>query len=163
MSVKFPSQFKLTTQFVESKNLHLEGNGGFDSRNFLNGAAFMSDQVNASGTIWKAIQLPDGFFQLTTLFVEGKGLVLEGNGGANPKNSLGGAAFMSPQRNATGTMWKAIPKNNGFFQLTSRFLESKCLVLEGNGGANPKNSLGGAAFMSPQTNATGTMWKFIEA
>ncbi len=162
MAIRFPDRFKLTTLFVESKGLHLEGNGGANPKNSLDGAAFMSPQENASGTIWVCIPRDDDYFQLTTLFVEDKGLVLEGNGGANPKNQLDGAAFMSPQRNATGTMWKALPAKNGYFQLTTRFVEGKGLVLEGNGGANPKNSLGGAAFMSPQKNASGTMWKVVE-
>ena len=108
------NSFKLTTLFAQSKNLFLEGNGGFDSQNTLNGAAFMSPQANASGTIWKLIPLSDGYFQLTTNFVEDKGLVLEGNGGLDPKNTLGGAAFMSRQTNATGTMWKIIPKTTDF-------------------------------------------------
>lgn len=155
------SAFKMTTAFVESKGLFLEGNGGFDANNTLGGAAFMSSQANASGTIWKMIPLPNGFFQLTTLFVEKKGLVAEGNGGLNPSNTLGGAAFMSPQRDASGTMWKAIPLPNGLFQLTTMFVQDKGLVLEGNGGLNPNNTLGGAAFMSPQRDASGTMWKFV--
>ncbi len=161
MSIKFPSEFKLTTSFVDPKGLHLEGNGGLDPDNTLGGSAFMSPQVNASGTIWKAIALPNGYYQLTTLFVEDKGLVLEGNGGVDSNNTLGGAAFMSPQKDATGTMWKVLPKSNGLFQLTTLFVEDKGLVLEGNGGVDSNNTLGGAAFMSPQTNASGTLWKIV--
>lgn len=147
---------------MEDKNLHLEGNGGYDSKNTLDGAAFMSPQPNASGTIWKAIELDNGYFQLTTDFVEDKGLVLEGNGGYDAKNTLGGAAFMSSQKNASGTMWKKIDKGNGYFQLTTMFKENDGLVLEGNGGYDSKNTLGGAAFLSPQVNASGTYWKMIE-
>ena len=157
--VKDPEVFQLTTLFMESRGVVLEGNGGFDSKNTLGGAAFLSPQLNASGTMWKKIPLDNGFFQLTTLFTESKGLVLEGNGGLESKNTLGGAAFMSGQRNASGTMWKEIPLNNGFFQLTSMFMEKKGVVLEGNGGFNSKNTLGGAAFLSGQQNASGTMWK----
>ena len=157
----FPKVFKLTSLFLEKKNLHLEGNGGFDPKNTLGGAAFMSPQVNASGTMWKSIPLGNGYFHLTTLFVENKGLVLEGNGGLNPSNTLDGAAFMSPQKNATGTMWKATELPNGYFQLTTKFMEDKNLVLEGNGGFSSSNTLDGAAFLSPQKNASGTMWKAI--
>jgi hypothetical protein len=153
--------FKMTTLFVEPKGLFLEGNGGFRPDNTLGGAAFMSPQLNASGTIWKMIPLSNGLFHLTTSFVEDKGLVLEGNGGLDSNNTLGGAAFMSPQRDASGTMWKIIPQPNGFFQLTTLFVEGKGLVLEGNGGFDSNNTLGGAAFMSPQTNASGTMWRFV--
>lgn len=153
--------FQLTSRFLESKNLFLEGNGGLSGDNTLGGAAFMSPQSNATGTFWKMIPLDNGYFQLTTFFMEKDNVVLEGNGGFDAANTLGGSAFLSGQTNATGTMWKMIPLDNGYFQLTSRFLEDKGLVLEGNGGLDPANTLGGAAFMSGQTNATGTMWKMI--
>ena len=159
--VTLPPVFKLTSLFLENQNLHLEGNGGFDPNNTLGGAAFMSPQVNATGEMFKAIDLGNGYFEITSLFVENKGLVLEGNGGLDPNNTLGGAAFMSPQKGATGTQWKIIPLDNGYFQLTTLFVEDRNLVLEGNGGLDPNNTLGGAAFMSPQTNASGTMWKAI--
>lgn len=159
--MKFPEVFQLTTMFVEDKGLTLEGNGGFDSKNTLGGSAFMSAQKNATGEMWKAIPLDNGYFQLTSVFVEDKGLTLEGNGGYDAKNTLGGAAFMSAQKNASGTMWKVLPLDNGYFQLTTLFVEEKGLVLEGNGGFDSKNTLGGAAFMSPQRNASGTMWKVI--
>ncbi len=68
---------------------------------------------------------------------------------------------MSPQKDASGTMWKMIPLSNGFFQLTTLFLEDKGLVLEGNGGFDANNTLGGSAFMSPQKDASGTMWRFV--
>lgn len=156
-----PAYFRLVSMFLEPKNLHLEGNGGLDPKNTLGGAAFMSPQENASGTIWKMIPLNNGYFQLTTLFMEDKGVVLEGNGGLDPKNTLGGAAFLSPQTDASGTMWKKIPLDNGYFQLTTMFMEDKGVVLEGNGGYGSENTLDGAAFLSPQTNASGTMWKMI--
>ena len=156
-------QFKLTTKFMESKGVHLEGNGGLSSRNTLGGAAFLSPQKNASGTIWKIIPARRDYFYLTTLFVERQGLVLEGNGGYDDNNTLDGAAFMSAQKNATGTMWKIIPASNGYFQLTTAFLERQGLVLEGNGGLSTRNTLSGAAFMSKQRNATGTYWKAIKA
>jgi len=156
-----PQYFKLTTKFLEKKNLFLEGNGGLNDKNTLDGAAFMSGQTNASGTIWKTIPLNNGFFQLTTLFMEDKGVVLEGNGGLSDKNTLDGAAFLSGQTDASGTMWKKIPLKNGYFQLTTMFMQDKGVVLEGNGGLSDKNTLGGAAFLSGQTNATGTMWKMI--
>lgn len=159
--MKFPEVFQLTTMFVEKKGLTLEGNGGLDPKNTLGGAAFMSAQKGASGEMWKAIPLDNGYFQLTSLFVEEKGLTLEGNGGYDSKNTLDGAAFMSAQKNASGEMWKVIPLDNGYFQLTSLFLEDKGLVLEGNGGYDPNSTLGGAAFMSPQKDASGTMWKVI--
>ena len=160
MSV-FNGYFKLTTLFLESKNLFLEGNGGLNPHNTLGGAAFMSGQVNPTGEMWKLIPLPSGFFHLTTQFVESKGLVLEGNGGFDPKCTLGGAAFMSSQTNASGTMWKIMPLDNGYFQLTTLFMEKHNLVLEGNGGFDAKCTLGGSAFLSPQTNASGTMFKIV--
>ncbi|MEM7571785.1 MAG: hypothetical protein AAF433_02740 [Bacteroidota bacterium] len=147
--------------FKEADNLFLEGNGGLGDQNTLDGAAFLSPQENASGTMWKAIPLDNGYFQLTTLFMEDKGVVLEGNGGYGDKNTLDGAAFLSPQTNASGTMWKKIDLGNGYFQLTTMFKEKEGLVLEGNGGYSSENTLDGAAFLSPQTNASGTMWKAI--
>ena len=159
--MKFPEAFQLTTMFVEDKGLTLEGNGGYSDKNTLDGAAFMSEQKNASGEVWKAIPLENGYFKLTTMFVEDKGLTLEGNGGYGKNNTLDGAAFMSGQKNASGEIWKAIPLDNGYFQLTTKFVEDKGLVLEGNGGLSSDNTLGGAAFMSPQKDASGTMWKAI--
>jgi hypothetical protein len=157
----FPEVFQLTTMFVEEKGLTLEGNGGFDPKNTLGGSAFMTEQKNASGTMFKVIPADNGYFYLTSLFVEDKGLTLEGNGGFDSKNTLGGAAFMSAQQGASGEMWKDLPLDNGYYQLTTLFVEDKGLVLEGNGGLDPKNTLGGAAFMSSQKNASGTMWKVI--
>lgn len=159
--MKFPEVFQLTTLFVEKKGLTLEGNGGLNPNNTLGGAAFMSSQKNASGTMWKAIPADNGYFLLTTVFVEDKGLTLEGNGGYDKNNTLDGAAFMSSQKNASGEMWKVIPSDTEYFQLTTMFVEDKGLVLEGNGGLDPNNTLGGAAFMSPQRDASGTMWKVI--
>ena len=50
-----------------------------------------------------------------------------------------------------------------WYRLTTQFVEAKGLWLEGNGGLDPNNTLGGAAFMSSQTPApTGTFWKLVE-
>jgi len=151
----------LTPMSVEEQGLHLEGNGGFNPAYTLGGSAFMSSQPNASGTMWKFIESGNGLYFMTTLAVENQGLHFEGNGGVSHDNTLGGAAFMSPQADASGTMWKLTELDNGYFQLTTLFVESKGLVLEGNGGLNPAYTLGGAAFMSPQTDASGTMWTFV--
>ena len=127
---------------------------------FLGGAAFMSgDSRIPSGMRWKAKKLPNGYYHLTTVFQEPEGKVLEGNKVA-PTSFLGGAAFMSPDKKASGTMWKAIPAGRGYYFLTTRFLEDEGFVLEGNKEAEG-SKLGGAAFMSPD-KATSTLWKFIE-
>ena len=85
--------------------------------------------------------------------------MLEGTKRA-PSSFLGGAAFMSPDKGGTGTMWKAIPAGRSYCFLTTKFLEDEDLVLEGNKVAEG-STLGGAAFMSPD-KATGTQWKFME-
>ena len=149
----------MTTRFLEDEGFNLEGNRVCDTC-FLGGAAFMSgDSRIPSGMRWKAKKLPNGYYHLTTVFQEPEGKVLEGNK-VTPTSFLGGAAFMSPDKKASGTMWKAIPAGRGYYFLTTRFLEDEGLVLEGNKVAEG-STLGGAAFMSPD-KATGTLWKFIE-
>ena len=153
--------FRMTTRFLEEEGFSLEGNRVCDTC-FLGGAAFMLETEEGripSGAQWKAKKLPNGFYHLTTVFQEPEGTVLEGNKFA-PSSFLGGAAFMSPDKGATGTMWKAIPAGGGYYFLTTKFLEDEDLVLEGNKVAEG-STLGGAAFMSPD-KATGTQWKFIE-
>ena len=161
--MNFPERFQLTSRFLESQDYVLVGNRGRNAKHTLGGAAFMFvPRTKIPGSIWKAIPIGNGFFKLTTELVHAQGLYLEGNGGYGTQHALDGAAFMHPDANVTGMQWKTIDLNNGYFQLTTRFVEPKGLVLEGNGGRGEKHTLGGAAFMSPQKNATGTMWRILK-
>ena len=46
--------FWLTTNWMESRGMALEGNDGC-------GRAIMTTKGNASGQLWKAVQAPDGY------------------------------------------------------------------------------------------------------
>ena len=110
--------FALTTAFVECEKLFLEGNkvaAGAD----LGGAAFMapppSTNTVASGQLWKMIPAGGEYFALTTAFVEGDGLFLEGNKVAAGAD-LGGAAFMAQRFSSntfsSGQLWKKVRGTN---------------------------------------------------
>ncbi len=153
----FKGYYHLTTKFVENDNLCLEGNKVAQGSS-LNGAAFMAKRSMATGELWKFIPLGNGYYRMTTRFLEQQDLYLEGNNVAAGA-SLGGAAFMAKWSNATGQMWKLIPDGKGYYWLTNKFLESQNKCLEGNKVA-AGSSLGGAAFMAPRTS-TGQLWKLI--
>ena len=99
------------------------------------------------------VNLPEGYFKLTTQFREGNNECLEGN---QAKGSMNGAAFMDSCQNVSGQLWKATPAGNGYFKLTTQFRESHGECLEGN---QVKGSMNGAAFMDKCQNVTGQLWK----
>ena len=120
--------------FVENDGLLLEGNK-LDSGSFLGGAAFMSDQKPIpSGCMWKFIPSEvEGYYNLTTMFVEKDNLFLEGNK-LGENSTLKGAAFMSDQKPIpSGCCWKIVPSDNpDYVLLTTLFVEKDNLFLEGN-------------------------------
>ena len=147
--------FKLTTMLLEDESQCLEGNQ-FAPESVLGGAAFMDDCQNVSGQLWKMIPAENGYFKLTTMFLEDRGKCLEGNRFA-PESVLSGAAFMDNCQNVTGQLWKMIPAENGYFRLTTLYLEGQNKCLEGNRLAS-ESVLGGAAFMDDCQNVTGQLW-----
>ena len=89
----------------------------------------------------------NGYFYLTTMLVERRGLALEGNDGVNDTRMVAKGDF-------AGQLWKAIPAGDGYFYLTTMFVEGKGLVLEGNDGSND-------ARMVPRGDFTGQLWRAI--
>ncbi|MDE1462073.1 RICIN domain-containing protein [Spartinivicinus poritis] len=153
----FGRYHKLTTMFLENENKCLEGNRVAPGST-LKGAAFMDTCQNVTGQRWKLIPVGGEYFKLTTQFLESENKCLEGNKVA-PGSTLGGAAFMDTCQNVTGQLWKKIPVGNGYFKLTTKFLENENKCLEGNRHA-PESTLGGAAFMDNCQSVTGQLWKF---
>jgi len=162
--------FALTTAFVECEKLFLESNKVAPGAD-LGGASFMKQRASTntffSGQHWKMVPAGNGYFALTTAFVESEGLFLEGNKVA-PGADLDGASFMK-QRASTNTFfsgqyWKMVPAGDGYFALTTAFVENEGLYLEGNK-VGPGAFLGGAAFMSqrPSSNtfSSGQLWKKV--
>ena len=164
----FKGYYGLTTMFLENEGLWLEGNK-VAKGSTLGGAAFMNkgtlSKGLASGQGWKLVPLGGGYYGLTTLFLEKEDMWLECNKVAKG-NTLGGAAFMAKGSGSgpatTGQMWKLVPFGDGYYGLTTAFLEQEGLWLEGNKVAKGSD-LGGAAFMAKgpphQPLASGQMWR----
>ncbi len=148
---------KLTTLFLEKENKCFEGNK-VARGSTLGGAAFMDDCQNVSGQSWKMIPTGGGYFRLTTQFLEKENKCLEGNKFASG-STLGGRAFMDNCQNVSGQLWKMIPTSNGYFRLTTMFLEKENKCLEGNK-FDFRSTLGGGAFMDNCQNVSGQLWKF---
>lgn len=97
-----------------------------------------------------------GYYNLRTLFT-GDDLSLEANGAAS--RDMNGAAFMSSQRGASGTMWQFVADNSqpGWYRLKSQSQgNNKCLD------ANGKDRVhlhGGAVFMENCNYSSGQFWK----
>ncbi len=147
--------FQLTTMFLEHENKCFEGNR-LAPESVLKGAAFMDDCQNVSGQLWKKIPADNGYFKLTTLFLEGQYKCLEGNQ-VTDGSVLGGAAFMDNCRNVSSQLWKVMPVGNGYYKLTTMFLEGQNKCLDGNRLA-PESMLGGAAFMNDCQDVSGQLW-----
>ena len=100
--------FKLQTMFQAPEGKCFEGNR-FAQGSTLGGAAFMDNCQNVSGQLWRLIPAQDGYFRLTTMFLEGENKCLEGNR-FSPDSTLGGAAFMDNCQNVSGQLWKLVPR-----------------------------------------------------
>lgn len=148
--------FRLQSMYLENENKCLEGNR-FEANSTLRGASFMDDCQNVSGQLWKAVEDQNGYFRLQTQFLENENKCLEGNRVA-PGSTLGGAAFMDDCQNVSGQLWKMLPADNGYFRLTTMFLEGEGKCLESNRPA-PGAYLGGGAFMDNCQNVSGQLWK----
>jgi hypothetical protein len=103
-----------------------------------------------------------GYYRLQTQQGAADGTCLEGNRLADDA-FLQGAAFMSRCEAVTSQLWKLSPAEpEGTYRLQTLHLEAQDKCLEGNRLAD-ESTLGGAAFMSDCSNATGQSWKFVEA
>ncbi len=101
---------------------------------------------------------PTKYYKLVSRFLENKDVCLEGNR-FSPSSTLSGAAFMAPCTPVhTGQMWKFIPQGNGYYKMTTRFLEKENKCFEGNRFAST-STLKGAAFMDNCQNVSGQFWK----
>ena len=162
--------FALTTRFVEGEGLYLNGNKVATGA-YLGGAAYLAalsaSNTFAPGQLWETLAGVNGYFGLTTRYVEAAGLVFEGNK-VEPGYYLGGASFMAsppgPGQFASGQLWKMLPDVDGYFALTTSFVEGDGLVLEGNKVA-PGSDLGGATHMThyiaPGEYYAGQLWRRV--
>ncbi len=153
-----PQYYFLTTMAMENQGKVLEGNKVEPNRP-LQGATHMTKKGPYSGQLWRVIPAGNGYFYLTTMWVEKDGLVLEGNK-VGPNSFLKGASHMTRKTGQTGQLWKSIPAGNGYFYLTTKFLEKSGQVLEGND-VGPRHFLGGASFLTRKYGATGQLWRAI--
>ena len=150
--------YKLQTMFQAPEGKCFEGNR-YAQGSTLGGAAFMDDCQNVSGQLWKFIPEGNGYYRMVTMFQEPEGKCFEGNRFAQG-STLGGAAFMDNCQNVSGQLWRLIPAQDGYFRLTTMFLEGENKCLEGNR-FSPDSTLGGAAFMDNCQNVSGQLWKLV--
>lgn len=150
--------FTMQTILQERNNRCLESNRIAPGA-FLGGAAYMAKCENVSGQFWKAIPDGDGYFHLTSMFVEGENKCLEGSRPFAGNDPLKGAVRMDPCGNFSGQKWRFIPRDNGYYQLTNANLEREDRCLESSGPDAPGDPMGGAARMDPCGNFTGQLWK----
>lgn len=150
--------FKLKSMFQEPNNRCLESNRVAPS-SMLGGASFMDICQDVSGQLWKAMPASNGYFRLTSMFLETENMCLEGSKPFAPDDLLNGAARMDPCGNFKGQLWRLIPRDNGYFQITNMFLEGENRCLESSTPTASGDPLKGAARMSPCGNFSGQMWK----
>ncbi|MEP1585473.1 MAG: RICIN domain-containing protein [Tateyamaria sp.] len=98
--------YRMKTMFQESAGKCFEGNSRTSGAT-LAGAAFMDDCQNVSGQLWRIIPAQDGYVRLTTQFIEGQNMCLEGNR-RSAGGPLKGAAFMDRCQNVSGQLWLLI-------------------------------------------------------
>lgn len=156
-SPNFKGHYYLRTAFT-GDDLSLEANEAHSKT--MNGAAFMSSQKGATGTMWQLI--PDagqrGWYRLKTRHT-GENKCLESNGKESPVKN--GAAFMDDCKNVSGQLWRLdlVSSNNGdhLYRLRS-MLHQNNQALEGN---KPGGDKGGNSFMNNTQNVSGQMWRLV--
>lgn len=156
-SPNYKGWYYLRTQ-LSGDALSLESNGA--TSKYMNGAAFMSSQKGATGTMWKFV--PDtqhpGWYRLKSKD-QGDNKCLESNGKESPVH--GGASFMDDCKDVSGQLWvlELVTVKNGdhVYRLRS-MLGDKKVSLEGN---EPGGSKGGNAFMDNTQNVSGQMWRLV--
>jgi hypothetical protein len=152
------SYLHLTTRWAEEQHECFESNKPA-GRNDVSGGAHMDPCGNYSGQLWKLVRTQQhGYYQIKSMFTEGDGLCLEGNGLVSGA-SMGGASFMAPCGNVTGQLWKVIQNGDGYFKLQSMGGEQSNQCLEGN--RTGSGSLDGRAYMSQCGNFSGQQWRAV--
>ena len=163
-SPNFKDYYYLRTEFTGDE-LSLESNGAKST--YMDGAAFMSSQKGASGTMWKFVADPQnpGWYKLKSKD-QGDGKCLEANSAGGVK---GGRSFMNDCQNVTGQSWRLdlirVNKNSTgknedhLYRLRSK-LYGNTHALEGN---KPSNTsvYKGNAFMDKTQNVTGQAWRLV--
>jgi len=153
----YKGYYYLRTQFT-GDNMSLESNNATSKD--MNGAAFMSDQKGATGTMWQLVEDPQqkGWYRLKSKHM-GNNKCLECNG--KESTVKGGASFMDDCKNVSGQLWKLelVSNKNGdnIYRLRT-MLHGNDASLEGN---KPGGSKGGNAFMNTTQNVSGQMWRLI--
>ncbi len=114
---------------------------------------------NFTGMWWKAtpVENANGYFYLTSQYLEEKNQVLEGSNGNDP-------AVMVPNKDYSGTRWKAVAAADGYFYLVSAPTESQNKVLNGNVGKDAGASavFQGTPYMVDKNSAgPDALWKFV--
>ncbi len=114
---------------------------------------------NFTGMWWKAtpVENANGYYYLTSQYLAEKNQVLEGSNGNDP-------AVMVPNKDYSGTRWKAVAAGDGYFYLVSAPTESQNKVLNGNVGQNAGASATflGAPYMVDKNSAgPSALWKFV--
>ena len=111
-----------------------------------------------TGMLWKAIPAGNGYYYLTSQYLEGQNQVLEGYDGSGP-------AEMVENKGYSGTLWKPLSAGGGYYYLTSAYMQSQKKVLEGNVGdinASSSTTFQGLPYMTT-SYGDGTKWKFTPA
>lgn len=156
-SPNYQGSYYLRTAFTGDE-LSLEGNDA--NSKTMNGAAFMSSQKGATGTMWQLV--PDGeqkgWYRLKTK-ANGSNKCLESN--SKESSVKGGASFMDDCKNVSGQLWRLdlVSNNNGdhLYRLRSMLHQDKS-ALEGN---KPGGDKGGNSFMNNTQNVSGQMWRLV--
>lgn len=156
-SPNYKGWYYLRTQFTGDE-LSLESNDAASKT--MNGAAFMSSQKGATGTMWRLV--PDsqhkGWYRLKSNHM-GEGKCLECNG--KESDVKGGASFMDDCKNVSGQLWRLelVSSENGdhIYRLRT-MLHGDAFSLEGN---KPGGSKGGNSFMNDTQNVSGQFWRLV--
>ena len=160
-----PGLFHLQTALQIAENKCLNGNSAIPET-IANGAAFLDDCANVDleegwdGTIapameWRAVPLPDGWFQLQIRAL-GDAMCLEGNN-IHPAAFLDGASYMMNCFDIPGQKWQAVDAGSGWLHLKTELGgDTKCL--EGNRIA-ADSVLRGGAYLGICYGSPGQMWK----
>lgn len=157
-SLQYKGYYYLRTQ-QHGDALSLESNGALSPTK--DGAAFMSSQKNATGTMWQLV--PDennkGWYRLKSK-AAGNKKCLEANSPVDG-SAKGGSSFMDDCRNVTGQLWiiELVSDKNGdnVYRLRSK-AHGNDRSLEGN---KPDGSRTGITFMDVTQNVTGQMWRLV--
>lgn len=150
--------FYLRTQ-QHGDALSLESNDA--SSQTMDGAAFMSSQKGATGSMWQFVPAEgnEGWYHLKSIN-GGNDKCLEANSPVDG-SAKGGASFMDNCQNVSGQLWKLelVSDTNGdhIYRIRS-YAHGNDRSLEGN---KPDGSRSGITFMDKTQNVLGQMWRLI--